>query len=98
MPPKDKHPDCRECRDQARCILEAAAPHMLSHEREETRLAHVDAVVNRDTVDRLERELDEAKANAWDEGFASGKSRAMRYMSDEPNLPLSAPNPYRSNA
>ena len=58
MPPKDKHPDCRECRDQARCILEAAAPHMLSHEREETRLAHVDAVVNRDTVDKLQAVID----------------------------------------
>lgn len=38
----------------------------------------------------------EAQAAAWDEGLASGKSRAMRHMSDEPNLPLSAPNPYRA--
>jgi len=34
-------------------ILEAAAPHLLSHELEETRLAHVDAVVNAETVDKL---------------------------------------------
>jgi len=39
----------------------------LSHEREETRLAHVDAVVNRDAVDRLERELEEAKEQWQDE-------------------------------
>jgi hypothetical protein len=37
----------------------------------------------------------DAKAEAWDRGFASGKSRAMRAMSDEPSLPLTAPNPYR---
>jgi len=36
-----------------RKILEAAAPHLLSHELEETRLAHVDAVVNAETVDKL---------------------------------------------
>lgn len=41
------------------------------------------------------RKRDEAIAQAWDEGFTSGKSRAMRHMSDEPNLPLTAPNPYR---
>jgi len=40
-----------------RAALEAALPILLSHEREETGLAHVDAVVNRDTVDRLEREI-----------------------------------------
>lgn len=36
-----------------------------------------------------------AMADAWDEGYRAGKSRAMRHMSDEPNLPLAAPNPYR---
>lgn len=34
---------------EAREILEAAAPILLSHEREQTRLAHVDAMVNRET-------------------------------------------------
>lgn len=48
----------------ATAALEAAYPIMLSHEREETRLAHLDAVVNRDAVDRLERELTEAKATS----------------------------------
>ena len=35
-------------------------------------------------------------AKAWDEGMRTGTSRAMRYMSDEPNLPLAsaADNPY----
>jgi hypothetical protein len=42
---------------QARFVLFAATPHLLSHEREETRLAHLDAVVNAASVDRLEREL-----------------------------------------
>jgi len=42
----------------ARLALEAAAPILLSHEREETRLAHVDAVVNAETVDRIEAELE----------------------------------------
>lgn len=37
-------------------------------------------------------------AEAWDEGFATGQSRAMRHMSDEPLLPLSAPNPYEREA
>jgi len=59
---------------QARAALEAALPYMLSHEREETRLAHLDAVVNAQTVDKLEKELAEAKAQAWDEGHKAGKS------------------------
>jgi hypothetical protein len=33
-------------------------------------------------------------APVWDKGFASGKSRAMRHMSDEPDLPLAMSNPY----
>ena len=50
-----------------RAALEAAAPHLLSHEREETRLAHLDAVVNARTVDKLERELAEAKEQRQNE-------------------------------
>jgi len=42
------------------------------------------------------RDRDEKLAEAWDRGFASGKSRAMRAMSDEPGLPLTAPNPFRA--
>ena len=38
--------------------LEAAAPLMLSHEREETRLAHLDAVVNAETVSKYESAID----------------------------------------
>lgn len=33
-------------------------------------------------------------ARAWDEGYATGHSRAMRRMSDEPEAP-DASNPYR---
>lgn len=37
----------------------------------------------------------EAQAQAWEQGRATGMSRAMRYMSDEPNLdPSSGSNPY----
>lgn len=34
-----------------------------------------------------------AKTQAWDEGYRSGHSRAMRRMSDEPSVPP-AINPY----
>lgn len=49
-------------RQAAEAILEAAMPHMLSHEREQTRLAHLDAVVNAQTAARLHVELSEARA------------------------------------
>jgi len=61
-----------ESLDDMRAALEAAAPHMLNlakreawdanveiqRLREETRLAHVDAVVNAETVDRLQAGVD----------------------------------------
>lgn len=40
-------------------------------------------------------EVSNERAIGWDEGFATGKSRAMRHMSDEPGLSLDVPNPYR---
>jgi len=45
-----------------RTILEAAYPHLLSHEREETRLAHVDAVVNAGTVSKYEAMVERVEA------------------------------------
>jgi len=45
-------------------------------------------------VERIEQLLLLQAEAAWGEGFATGKSRAMRHMSDEPSLPLTAPNPY----
>jgi hypothetical protein len=36
-----------------------------------------------------------AQADAWDQGYTSGHSNAMRRMSDEPNAPTT-PNPYRA--
>lgn len=56
-------------RDIARAAIEAAAPHMLSHEREQARLAHLDAMVNRETKR-------EELASAWDEGEAAGQDNA----------------------
>jgi hypothetical protein len=83
-------------RERARAYLEAAAPILLSHERQLTADAHRDAIVNRDTVDRLERELETAKADAWDEGRLS-------YRDDLAGTPRfgtpgykETPNPYRS--
>lgn len=37
--------------------------------------------------------LRETAERAWNEGYTSGHSNAMRRMSDEPNAPTS-PNPY----
>jgi len=53
----------------ARICLEAAAPHLLSHEREQTRLAHLDAMVNRETK---QAEL----AAAWEDGHLMGWNEA----------------------
>jgi hypothetical protein len=80
-----------------RAILEAAAPILLSHERQQTADAHRDAIVNRDTVDRLERELQAAKANAWAVGYMCG-----REDESSTHVPWAAHtqtlNPYRSQA
>lgn len=38
--------------------------------------------------------VNDALVAAWDQGYASGRSNAMRYMSDEPNV-SPTPNPYR---
>lgn len=43
----------------------------------------------------VESILREHAERAWDEGYRSGHSNAMRRMSDEPNAPTS-PNPYRA--
>lgn len=43
----------------------------------------------------LRAEVARQRERAWDEGYTSGHSNAMRYMSDEPNAPRT-PNPYRS--
>lgn len=45
----DPAPFMPRARERAGAYLEAAAPYMLSHEREQTRLAHLDAMVNRET-------------------------------------------------
>jgi hypothetical protein len=66
--------------------LEAAAPILLSHEREETRLAHLDAMVNRET-NRAEL------AQAWDEGCEEGMSWNPGHYDE-----AIAANPYRSQA
>ena len=42
----------------------------------------------------FDRWLEQVRAEAWDEGYTSGRSNAMRRMSDEPKAPLTH-NPYR---
>ena len=54
---------------EARAALEAALPHMLSHEREQTRLAHVDAVVNAESLSKYETLVDELKYTADNNTF-----------------------------
>lgn len=53
----DPAPFMPRARERARTYLEAAAPILLSHEREQTRLAHLDAMVNRGTASRLEQAI-----------------------------------------
>lgn len=60
--------------------LEAALPFLLSHEREQTRIAHVDAMVNRETR-RAEM------AELWGDGYLAG-------LADMQNG-QERPNPYR---
>jgi dihydropteroate synthase len=76
-----------------RAALEAAAPVLLSHERQQTADAHRDAIVNRDTADRLERELEAAKADAWDRCAASIVDEHGNRL-----IPYENTNPYRSQA
>jgi hypothetical protein len=66
--------------------LEAAAPHLLSHEREQTRLAHLDAMVNRETK---RNEL----ADAWDEGMEAMYATTSSEWPTIPDL-----NPYRATS
>jgi len=72
-------------REDARAALEAAAPRMLSHEREQTRLAHIDAMVNRETKR-------EELAAAWDEGGRAAIEREHAYGREEK---AKFSNPYR---
>lgn len=78
-------------------VCEAVKPILLSHEREQTRLAHLDAIVNRDTADRLEQELETAKADAWDEGVEEATEHwTQTAYNPNANGPVDPPrNPYR---
>ena len=74
-------------RNPARAALEAAAPHLLAHEREETRLAHLDAMVNRETK-RAELEA------AWNDGHLMGWNEAT--ANTLPERDSLWRNPYRN--
>ena len=45
-------------------------------------------------VEALLRSMEERHAAIYEEGYNAGRSRAMRHMSDEPNLSLEISNPY----
>lgn len=45
--------------------------------------------------DRVQQSVRPIQAAAWDRGYTSGHSRAMRRMSDEPNV-ADGENPYRT--
>jgi hypothetical protein len=61
----------------ARLSLEAASPILLSHERQQTADAHRDAIVNRDTADKMETQL--ARVNAL---AADWEARGERDIAD----------------
>jgi hypothetical protein len=52
----------------------------------------------RHVAELLAARVADAAAAAWDQGMRTGSSRAMRHMSDEPDLPLASAvdNPYRA--
>lgn len=54
-----------------------------------------DAALYVEGENRFDRWLTEQLAEAWDRGEATGWSRAMRHMSDEPSLGRQTENPYR---
>jgi hypothetical protein len=77
-----------DTRQEAREILEAAAPHLLSHERQLTADAHRDAIVNRDTVGYLQEKLDALSEWATamiDQSNSPQYGRDVRTIIDTPN-------------
>jgi hypothetical protein len=48
------------------------------------------------SAEELVRIVNHEKAEAWDEGYRSGLSNAMRRMSDEPDAPTTT-NPYAAH-
>lgn len=90
-----------EYTEDVKALLEAAAPIMLSHERQQTADAHRDAIVNRDTVDKLQQKLDAMESappaeSVWDE------AANVLYMGNAINQDhlktMWERNPYRSQA
>ena len=64
-------------------------------EAKSARFAGLLAHQSRTLTDTIAAEVLRQKADAWDEGYTSGHSRAMRRMSDEPNVEPGT-NPYRA--
>lgn len=98
-------------RGMARAALAAALPHLsqpvavVHCEDAESRARHFNEGYEAAMAQQLaddptlaEDWLEEQRAKAWDEGRASGFSRAMRRMSDEPTLDTTPHNPYRAEA
>ena len=81
IPPPDGPGRCRGCDWESRKI---GISSRLQHQ------AHVAAVIESEVADHVLA----VKSEAWDEGYRSGHSRAMRRMSDEPGVAPGV-NPYR---
>lgn len=87
--------------------IDKVATTLIQHSRTSIKGCHCGwAELGRSHAEHVAKVLDEKKllvnsdhnkelsAKAWEEGFATGTSRAMRYMSDEPHLSLQVVNPY----
>lgn len=74
---------------------DALAERAEAAEAKSARFAGLLAHQSRTLTGTIAAEVLRQKADAWDEGYTSGHSRAMRRMSDEPNVEPGT-NPYRA--
>jgi hypothetical protein len=82
-------------------VTDASVRECVIYANLELRGENVDQIGTPLTVEILaefDRWLQDVKRAAWAEGNATGRSRAMRMMSDEPELSILAPNPYEKEA
>lgn len=85
----------------AKLAIEAAYPILLSHERQQTADAHRDAIVHRDTADKLQQKLDAMESapsaeSVWDE--AANALYMGNAINQDHLKTMWEQNPYRSQA
>ena len=81
--------------EKAEAERDALAERAEAAEAKAARFAGLLGHQSRTLTDTIAAETIRQKADAWDEGYTSGHSRAMRRMSDEPNVEPGT-NPYRA--